>query len=100
AAIRRVEEGEELTLDGALGISPAHWKLDRQRRRNALICDAHKRFLPGESLRAAGKHIVKIMRDLQAGRRQFARDELTVLMREAVATGAPLPASGRQIENI
>jgi len=103
AALHRVEHqgaGDELTLDAALGLSPSLWRQDQRRRRDALICAARRRYLPGVSLRAAARRIVKIARDLQTGRARSARDELTELVHQALATGAAFPSSGRQIEKM
>jgi hypothetical protein len=101
AAGRLEQEGADgLTLDAALGLSPAQWRRDRRRRRNALIVEARDRFLAGLSLRQAGKRIARLGRELQSGRIKSVSDGLTSLLRDAIAGGEPFPASGRQVENI
>jgi hypothetical protein len=102
AALRRIErEGADgLSLDAALGLSPSAWRRESRCQRNAIICEAHGRYLNGVSLREAGKHIIRIGRELQSGRRQSATDDLTRLLRGALAVGVPFPTSSRQVENI
>jgi hypothetical protein len=102
-AIRRVENqeaDEELTLDAALAVSPSQWKRERLIRRNAIICQAHERYLANLSLRAAGKRIAQLGRELRSDRSRSVSDGLSELVRDALALRAPFPSSARQIENI
>jgi hypothetical protein len=98
AALRRVQQEDDLTIDAALNLSPGAFKRDRRRRRDAIICEAW-RSLGGGSQREAARCLSRLARQIQSGRVRTGGDGLTRMLREAIATGVTFP-SERQIASI
>jgi hypothetical protein len=80
--------GEPATLDQALGLG---WS-ELLGYRDRLLREAHKQHFAGLSLRAAGKEIERLARNVRSIRpEQIAIDDPLRLIAEAAATGLGIP---------